>query len=158
MTAKVDSQPATTTPPPANPVKVDDNATQTPAMKPNTTMIPSVPAPLNVRVEQKPKVSPPQEHAAIPPKPPTLSQPVAAPVETAQAKPAVTEPPAPEAPKGFLGHISAMISDSGNRKWLLIGGGGLVVVALGLVWLMVRRTRPPARISLISQTMHDPPD
>ena len=75
--------------------------------------------------------------------------PQTAPSETALA---ATAPPAKSITARFMALISFM--GDGRQKTLLIGGVSLLVVALGLILLLVRRSRAPSRVSLISEILN----
>ena len=115
-----------------------------------------------------PRIAPPSPPPAAPPVEPlpasVQAAPVVQPVVKQSAQPAAAaidevknKPPAAAAPAGksLLAQAGALIkSFSGNHSTLLLAGGAAVlVIVLGLVFLMTRRSRGPARISLITQTM-----
>jgi hypothetical protein len=89
---------------------------------------------------------------------PTIPVAKAAPADTAPTAPTTGTPeptPATQPAKSFVDRMLALIAaDGGTRRFLLIGGVALLVLGLGLILLLVRRSRrPPERISLISHVM-----
>jgi hypothetical protein len=90
---------------------------------------------------------------AQPASPKTLPTPTSLPAP----KPAVAQPaPAPAPPqKTLIAQATALFkSYTGGHTLLFIGGGAIIVVALGLI-LLTRRSHSSGRVSLITQTMDD---
>jgi hypothetical protein len=103
-----------------------------------------------------------QNHLAPAPAP----APVRVPEPAAKSAPVeATAPPATAATNAAPARSTASLVAQGTAlmrsfagahpKMLLIGGGTLIVIALGLIVMLVRRSRRTARISLISQMMDD---
>jgi hypothetical protein len=92
---------------------------------------------------------------------PAMPTPKPLPTDTAPAATAASTPapaPATQPAKSFADRMLALVSPmaGGNKQILLIGGVALLVLGLGLILLLVRRSRrPPERISLISHVMDD---
>ena len=136
------------------------------AVKPQIPRTPAVPpraAPLELpRPAAATNLVVAQNHAALVPSPLPARVPEPAP------KPAPTESTVPPAKAGtnatparpntsLVAQGTALMKSfaGAHPRTLLIGGGTLIVIALGLIVMLVRRSRRSARISLISQMMDD---
>ncbi len=134
-------------------------AIRRPRAVPESTETPGSPVPPNIpgaalpvapksEVSTPPPVVPPVAMAA-----PTMPAAKVVPADTAPAPASATQPA-----KSFADRMLALVSpeSGGKKQYLLIGGVALLVLGLGLILLLVRRSRrPPERISLISHVMDD---
>lgn len=81
----------------------------------------------------------------------------AAPAPSVVAPQSASAAPVQVPPKTLVAQATALIKSftGAHRSVLLIGGISLLVVASALIVLMARRSRPAARVSLITQTMDE---
>ncbi|MDB6124550.1 MAG: hypothetical protein JWQ71_3543 [Pedosphaera sp.] len=164
--------PATTEPPPANvqvqavpaiptiprpPIRVPAPKPAPPAEPAHSTRTEVVtPPPTAPEPSQAAAPEPASPVPAVTPKPSTLvekSAPVPAPEETAP-HPSVSSNPEPANLSSPQAALATPYSPVARSKGLLIGGLTLLVLAVGLIALLIHRSRTPSGPSLITRSMN----